>query len=400
MRYVGALASAVLVCSVSFGCSPTQPTSTSQTSQTSQVPDSEEPGIGFGPSSSLGPAPKCGSFASPANPYPCCTNGGNCTWFAWYKAEQAWRDQLPGWHNPNGVILDVKGNIAPGKNATWIEYARQAGYPISETIPSIDTIGVFNIGPVGHVAWVTGLDCATQQVQVEQMACCELGTGCSPSTPAYSPSAPHPLSRALGFIYRKGATIPATSPFCGKLDDDFNSNSLDTSRWAIELPGNGDSANAVRVVNQRLELRVEPGQSPAGVSTRCGLQGDFDVQVDYALLTWAPGNQYGLRLGTNGGQFGIYRTGSESYIVFDGPRLVSRADTGDASGQFRLVQSGGSITGYYRRGGTWVALGSAGSITPTTHIVLDISAVSPVSTSALTVAFDNFKVNSGSVICQ
>jgi hypothetical protein len=36
-----------------------------------------------------------------SNPYPCCDNGGNCTWWAWEAACCNWQIALPGWGDAN-----------------------------------------------------------------------------------------------------------------------------------------------------------------------------------------------------------------------------------------------------------------------------------------------------------
>src|SRR6185437_5086027 len=40
---------------------------------------------------------RCGAY----DPYPCCSNGGNCTWWAWEAACCNWGIGLPGWGNAN-----------------------------------------------------------------------------------------------------------------------------------------------------------------------------------------------------------------------------------------------------------------------------------------------------------
>ena len=79
----------------------------------------------------------CGAY----NPYPCCDNGGNCTWWAWHKACCIWDLGLPGWGNAN----------------TWAQYAdANADFRVL-SVPVIDSIACKASGSYGHVAWVTAV---------------------------------------------------------------------------------------------------------------------------------------------------------------------------------------------------------------------------------------------------
>jgi len=76
----------------------------------------------------------CGGIYSPNNPYACC-NGGNCTYWAWYKASTVWYQQMPGFN-------DAK---------YWAGQASAAGWPVSGE-PGSRTISVSSsISSTGHV---------------------------------------------------------------------------------------------------------------------------------------------------------------------------------------------------------------------------------------------------------
>ena len=71
--------------------------------------------------------------------YPCCPNGGNCTWWAWEMVCRNWHLSLVNWGNAN----------------TWAAHARLD--------PRFDVVGqpvVNSVGTAtprsGHVAWVIG----------------------------------------------------------------------------------------------------------------------------------------------------------------------------------------------------------------------------------------------------
>ena len=124
----------------------------------------------------------CGGSYSYGNPYPCCGNGGNCTWWVWKQAKDIWGVSLPGWGNAN----------------TWATYARNAGYTVSST-PAANTIGVSLSGAtgLGHVVWVTKVN-TNGTVQVSEMNC-NWGSGGVKYTTYYT------SYFSGGFIYKKSA---------------------------------------------------------------------------------------------------------------------------------------------------------------------------------------------------
>jgi surface antigen len=85
------------------------------------------------------------------NPYPCCDNGGNCTWWAWEAACCNWAVALPGWGNANQWV----GNANANANYSVLSY------PVSNAV-SCRTTGTY-----GHVAWVTGVNGANISVTEE-----------------------------------------------------------------------------------------------------------------------------------------------------------------------------------------------------------------------------------------
>lgn len=94
----------------------------------------------------------CSGFLSPNNPYPCCRNGGNCTYWAWEMARQNWGVSLPRW----------------GHAKDWAAAAKNAGYPVKST-PAVGTLAVRKSGTFGHVAWVVSVSGST--VTVSEMNC-------------------------------------------------------------------------------------------------------------------------------------------------------------------------------------------------------------------------------------
>ena len=103
---------------------------------------------------SMAGATSCGGYTSAGNIYPCCSNGGNCTWWTWKSAKEIWGVSLPRWGNAN----------------TWAtNAAKTVGYTVSST-PAVNTIAVSTSGTYGHVAWVTRIVDASR-IEVSEMAC-------------------------------------------------------------------------------------------------------------------------------------------------------------------------------------------------------------------------------------
>ena len=82
------------------------------------------------------------------NPYPCCDNGGNCTWWAWHAACCNWGIGLPGWGNANQWY----GNAAANGNYAVLNHA----------VPS--AVACRTSGAYGHVAWAESVNGGTLRV--------------------------------------------------------------------------------------------------------------------------------------------------------------------------------------------------------------------------------------------
>jgi hypothetical protein len=93
---------------------------------------------------------KCGAD----NPYPCCDNGGNCTWWAWEDACCNWAVGLPSWGNAN----------------QWAGNARANGNYHVETWPVTSAVSCRASGQYGHVAFVISLNGGTS-ITVEEQNC-------------------------------------------------------------------------------------------------------------------------------------------------------------------------------------------------------------------------------------
>ena len=116
------------------------------------------------------------------NIYPCCDNGGNCTWWAWESVCRSWHVALVNWGNAN----------------TWAGHADvDPNYDVL-SYPVVGSIATRDLGTYGHVAWVVGVNGNT--VTVTEENCC--GT-CAPGMRQWSYQASYFNS---GYVVRHGVT--------------------------------------------------------------------------------------------------------------------------------------------------------------------------------------------------
>lgn len=222
----------------------------------------------------------------------------------------------------------------------------------------------------------------------------------SPTATATSASTAVPPARPAGVQINAtitptlAPTTTATTP-C-QMDDDFNDNLLDTRRWEtrVEPP----DAATIFEVNQRLEMQLPSGSGFAGAKSRCFLEGDFDVQVDYLLLMWPLDNHASVQLRARDidGQPVVVRASSpERYTLFKDRGF---AHTSHLSGTLRLARRGSTISGCFLDDGVFRLLGSFETSRNRTQIALNARRTDP-SGPPIKIAFDNFQVNSGTAQC-
>ncbi|CAN5423365.1 hypothetical protein BH09MYX1_BH09MYX1_66280 [soil metagenome] len=121
------------------------------------------------------------------NIYPCCDNGGNCTWWAWEQVCRNWHVSLVNWGNAN--TWAAHANLDPNYDIV--------GYPV------VDSIATSTLGNFGHVAWVTGG--GGGGVSVTEENCC---SGCKAGVRAIA----YPVSKFnSGFVVRHGSLCECTS---------------------------------------------------------------------------------------------------------------------------------------------------------------------------------------------
>ncbi len=204
------------------------------------------------------------------------------------------------------------------------------------------------------------------------------------------------------------------------LKESFANNAFDSSMWKIFQQGTGPT---VTTANQSLVITIpansinDPaiGGFGAGIGSLCELRGNFDMQVAFQLLVWPQENGVRVGLGPSlGGRgasptpfaverdsFSVYDTVQGEYYVthmLDG--VHGNNPTSDLTGYLRIARTGGFATGYYMNGSTWVQIHSGPvdaqdvgfAFAAWSHDYL-------FSHQTEKVAFSNFTLNSGQLLC-
>lgn len=105
-----------------------------------QLPRKNET-LGLGLLKKVKAADTCGGYTLTGNPFPCCSSGGNCTWWAIYKRS------------------DLKNKITWGNaGQDWINQANQANLPVySDPVQGSIVVWGPNGDRSGHVAYVNSV---------------------------------------------------------------------------------------------------------------------------------------------------------------------------------------------------------------------------------------------------
>jgi hypothetical protein len=152
-----------------------------------------------------------------------------------------------------------------------------------------------------------------------------------------------------------------------KAQSDFN----DTTEWTPLLQA---TEPVLQTFNDGFSISIPantvgPGPYNAwnvGYQTAYDLTGDFNVEANFLLNQWPPGN--GVRIGINVNlAASVERTsqtflgsafGDETYVFDSGTGLADLATT-DQMGTLRLSRTGSTLSGYYlAANGQWVLIGS------------------------------------------
>jgi ABC-type transport system substrate-binding protein len=210
------------------------------------------------------------------------------------------------------------------------------------------------------------------------------------------------LTKAIELVAKAGYTgIPTIT-----VDDDFNDNKIDNSKWAISSSPTGH----VSEINGKLQLELT-NESTGEYFEACldsiwVVDRDFDVQVDYELINWTTKN--GMKIGLQAGpptsrgapdiveRVSDFAGSEECYLTHFSDGVYGVTPTDHMSGKLRIVRIGSTVTGYYFNETRWVALHSA--LTETGYGNVRLALWGHDTCPGVVVAFDNFTVNFGYVI--
>jgi hypothetical protein len=198
----------------------------------------------------------------------------------------------------------------------------------------------------------------------------------------------------------------------GVFREDFNDDYIDPLLWTVQMYGSGPQ---LAETNQELEIFF-PENSSGGdfgfilISTWL-LRGDFDVQVDFRLLTWP--YQNGIRMAMGIYENGLYQypgverisfgqndynEGWEVYLTNFADGVHGITPTDHMTGTMRLVRTGALQTGYYLSAGQWVPIHTGPA--PTGDVPFKVSAFSAYQFTHQEVlaAWDNIVVREGEIV--
>jgi dipeptidyl aminopeptidase/acylaminoacyl peptidase len=202
----------------------------------------------------------------------------------------------------------------------------------------------------------------------------------------------------------------STSPAAG-FSESFDNATLDSSLWhTIQDPG-----GSIVESNGQLLASITTSAVPGGqfnqidehAGWNCRLNGDYDYQADYSLVTWPQFGGFFANLNAFFGNASVSRSSSEFNPPFN-QQYQSFMDggagsfsTNDTSGSFRLVRANGIVSAYVKSPTIpdW-RLVASGSATGSTVLGMGLQEPGNQFTGqAASVAFDNFRLNSGAVTC-
>jgi hypothetical protein len=186
--------------------------------------------------------------------------------------------------------------------------------------------------------------------------------------------------------------------------DDF-SNGLDGDTWWVGRSGTGPT---VSVADDQLELGMPAGSKPdpgqtwisANLQTRCRIKGDFDMQVDFRLLEWPPTNGVHVDFVVADERAMVrLNTGREEIVAWFPPWVSSIADDG-MTGSYRVRRRGSWVFGYALTQGGWYEVARGRFFEPDAYARLQVGVDSTeFARQPVLVAFDNFRISSGRLVC-
>jgi dipeptidyl aminopeptidase/acylaminoacyl peptidase len=199
------------------------------------------------------------------------------------------------------------------------------------------------------------------------------------------------------------------SPLRAPLVDTFDGG--DSSLWQQFQDGGVGAANTE--ANGKLTTTLQADSTAGGAGdivgthwgTNCRVGGDFDVQADYQLLEWPAANGVAAIFAAfDMSNFGVFamresQAWGEQYSSWIPQAFISQP-TNDQVGTLRLQRQGSTAVVSYLSGANWVPVASGPMGTTPASITFGAnSGRSNFSHQEVKVAWDNFRINSGSISC-
>ena len=206
-----------------------------------------------------------------------------------------------------------------------------------------------------------------------------------------------------------GGSAVGISPLRAPLLDTFDGG--DSSLWQQFQDGGVGAANTE--ANGKLTTTLAADSVPGGTfdivgthwGTNCRIAGDYDVQADYSLLEWPAANGVQAIFAafdtSNLGFFAIRESQAwgEQYSSWI-PQAFTSQLTSDQAGTLRLQRQGSTAVVSYLSGTNWVPIASGPTGTTPASITFGASSgMGRFSHQEVKIAWDNFRINSGSISC-
>jgi TolB protein len=192
--------------------------------------------------------------------------------------------------------------------------------------------------------------------------------------------------------------------------DTFSSDRIDPFWTPPSITGSGVSmteTNGQIEVTVPSTATVDPGLGfiSLALNGQCQISGDFDIQVDYRLLSWPSPSGVDVGFSTfppdfsSGHGMFVFDPGGGTGVStgFPGPVNTFLQTPGVLSGTLRLARTGATITAYWLGPDGWTTLQTTSdSTTPT---LFGLGVFSNIAHADAKVAYDNFRVKSGTFSC-
>ncbi|MDO9531096.1 MAG: hypothetical protein Q7O12_03065, partial [Deltaproteobacteria bacterium] len=140
------------------------------------------------------------------------------------------------------------------------------------------------------------------------------------------------------------------------ITENFDNGQFNPDLFSIDIKGTGPSA---AVVTGHLEITLPSNSTidPSGaygcdLYTKFGLTGDYEVQIDFNLLTW-PTLNGAAAIRSNNCEVSRRNFGTEVYCVHFSNGVEFRVNTSDTKGTLMLKKTGNKIEAFYRKGADW-----------------------------------------------